>query len=301
MHMHLYYADVFNIPLPSGHRFPGEKYRLLREALLHQGIIAPWQLELSPQASRADLLRAHDPGYVDAFLAGSLPAEAMRQIGMPWSEHLVHRTLATMGGAVASMRDAFGQGFCAQLSGGTHHAHADSGSGYCVFNDHAIAALTALEEGLAARVAIVDLDVHQGDGNAAILSQRPEVFVFSIHGEKNFPFRKVASTLDIGLPDGTGDEAYLRALHEGLDAVLAFRPGLVLYQAGVDPLAEDKLGRLALTYDGLMRRDRLVLETFARAGVPLSLGIGGGYCDPIGLSVAAYANSFAVAKAVYGF
>jgi acetoin utilization deacetylase AcuC-like enzyme len=299
--MHFYYTDIFAIPLPAGHRFPGEKYRLLRETLLHQGILAPWQLELSSQASRSDLARAHTHAYIDAFLAGALPAEAMRRIGIPWSEHLVARTLATIGGAVASMRAAFAQGFCAQLSGGTHHAHADFGAGYCVFNDHAIAALTAIAEGMAARVAIVDLDVHQGDGNAAILSGNPAVFVFSMHGEKNFPFRKVASTLDIALPDGTADAAYLRALHEALEAVIAFRPELVLYQAGVDPLAQDRLGRLALTYEGLAARDLLVFTTFAKAGIPLSLGIGGGYCNPISLSVAAYANSFATAKSVYGF
>lgn len=299
--MRFYYNDVFQIPLPPGHRFPGEKYRLLREALFHNGIVAPWQLELSQAASRTDLERAHTPGYIEAFLTGTLAPDAMRRIGIPWSEHLVARTLATMGGAVAAMRAAFAQGFCAQLSGGTHHAHADFGAGYCVFNDHAIAALTAIAEGLTERVAIVDLDVHQGDGNAAIFAGNGQVFVFSMHGEKNFPFRKVSSTLDIALPDGTEDAAYLARLHEGLEAVIAFRPGLVLYQAGVDPLAEDRLGRLALSYDGLMARDQLVFETFAKAGIPLSLGIGGGYCDPIALSVHAYANSFAAAKAVYRF
>ena len=234
--MQLYYADIFHIPLPPGHRFPGAKYRMLRETLLHQGIVAPWQLELSPQASRADLLRAHEPAYVEAFLTGALAAEAMRRIGLPWSEHLAARTLATMGGAVAAMRAALTQGFSAQLAGGTHHAHAGFGAGYCVFNDFAIAALTALAEGLAARIAIVDLDVHQGDGNAAILAGHPAVFVFSMHGEKNFPFRKVPSDLDIALADGTGDADYLRRLAEGLEAVLAFRPELVLYQAGVDGL-----------------------------------------------------------------
>lgn len=299
--MQLYYADIFHIPLPPGHRFHGAKYRMLRETLLHQGIVAPWQLELSPQASRADLLRAHEPAYVEAFLTGALAAEAMRRIGLPWSEHLAARTLATMGGAVAAMRAALTQGFSAQLAGGTHHAHAGFGAGYCVFNDFAIAALTALAEGLAARIAIVDLDVHQGDGNAAILAGHPAVFVFSMHGEKNFPFRKVPSDLDIALADGTGDADYLRRLAEGLEAVLAFRPELVLYQAGVDGLAEDRLGRLALTYDGLAARDRMVFTTFAKAGIPLSLAIGGGYCDPISLTVAAYANSFAAAKAVYGF
>jgi acetoin utilization deacetylase AcuC-like enzyme len=297
--MTLFYADIFNIPLPPGHRFPSEKYRMLREALLRQGIAGPHELELSPPASRADLIRAHSAAYVDAFLDGRLGADAMRRIGLPWSPHLAQRTLVTMGGAIAAMRAALQDGFSAQLAGGTHHAHAEFGAGYCVFNDHAIAALTALEEGLARRVAIVDLDVHQGDGSAAILAGNPAAFVFSMHAEKNFPFRKVASSLDIALPDGTEDAAYLRRLGEGLDAVLGFRPELVLYQAGVDPLAGDKLGRLALSHDGLMARDRLVFESFARAGVPVSLGIGGGYADPIALSVAAYVNSITAAKAVY--
>jgi len=297
--MRFYYADIFNIPLPSGHRFPGEKYRMLREELLRQGVVAPYELELSPPAERADLLRAHNLEYVDAFLGGSLSAEAMRRIGLPWSAHLVQRSLATMGGAIAAMRSALQDGFSGQLAGGTHHAHADFGAGYCIFNDFAIAALTALHEGLATRIAIVDLDVHQGDGNAAILAGHPAVFVFSMHGEKNFPFRKVASDLDIALGDGTQDDAYLRRLHEGLDAVAAFKPDLVLYQAGVDPLVDDRLGRLSLSYEGLMARDRLVFATFARAGIPVSMAIGGGYCDPISLSVAAYVNSIAAARAVY--
>lgn len=299
--MRLFYADIFNIPLPPGHRFPGEKYRMLREEALRQGILAPYQLELSPEATRAEILRAHDADYVDAFLAGTLGADAMRRIGLPWSPYLVQRSLVTMGGAVAAMRAALSDGFSGQLAGGTHHAHAGFGAGYCILNDFAIAALTALDEGLAQRVAIVDLDVHQGDGNAAILTANPAVFVFSLHGEKNFPFRKVASDLDIGLPDGTEDAAYLRRLQDGLDAVLAFRPDLVLYQAGVDPLMHDKLGRLALSYDGLMARDRLVFRAFAKAGVPVSMAIGGGYCDPIALSVRAYANTLAAAKAVYRF
>lgn len=299
--MRLYYADIFNIPLPPGHRFPGEKYRMLREEALRQGIIAPYQLELSPKAARADVLRAHDAGYVDAFLGGTLGADAMRRIGLPWSPHLVQRSLVTMGGAVAAMRAALLDGFSGQLAGGTHHAHAGFGAGYCILNDFAIAALTALDEGLAQRVGIVDLDVHQGDGNAAILTGNPAVFVFSLHGEKNFPFRKVASDLDIGLPDGTEDAAYLRRLHDGLDAVLAFRPDLVLYQAGVDPLLHDKLGRLALSYDGLRARDRLVFAAFAKAGIPVSMAIGGGYSDPIALSVRAYANTLAAAKEAYRF
>lgn len=298
--MQLFYADTYEIPLPDGHRFPRGKNRLTREALLREGLVTPEQLAVSPLAERDDIVRVHTPAYADAFLQGTLSREAMRRIGMPWSPHLVLRARATMGGAVAAMRAAVRDGFSGQLAGGTHHAHADFGSGYCALNDFALAATMALADGLATRVAIVDLDVHQGDGNASILAANPSVFVFSLHAEKNFPFRKCASDLDIGLPDGTEDQAYLRHLHEGLDAVIGFRPDVVLYQSGVDPLVHDRLGRLALSYAGLAARDRLVLESFASRGIALSFGIGGGYCDPIERTVAAYVNTVAMAKAVHG-
>ncbi|WP_088345617.1 MULTISPECIES: histone deacetylase [Rhodomicrobium] len=297
--MKLFYADRYEIPLPDNHRFPRSKNRLAREAMLRDGLIGHDELELSPLAERGDIIRVHTPAYVDAVLEGTLPRDAMRRIGMPWSPHLVLRSRATLGGAVAAMREAMREGFSGQLAGGTHHAHADFGSGFCVFNDFALAATTALAEGLASRVAIVDLDVHQGDGNAAIFADDPSVFVFSLHAEKNFPFRKAASDLDIGLPDATEDRAYLDALHDGLDAVLGFRPDLVLYQSGVDPLVHDKLGRLSLTYEGLAARDRLVFETFSARGIPVSIGVGGGYCDPIEQTVAAILNTVAAARAVY--
>ena len=296
--MRLFYADTYEIPLPDGHRFPRGKNRLTREALLRETLITPRQLALSPLAERDEIVRVHTPAYADGFLEGTLSREAMRRIGMPWSPHLVLRSMATMGGAVAAMRSAVCEGFSGQLAGGTH---ADFGSGFCTLNDFALAAVTALAEGLASRVAIVDLDVHQGDGNASILGGNPSVFVLSLHAEKNFPFRKAPSDLDIGLPDGAEDEAYLRCLHEGLDAVLGFRPDLVLYQSGVDPLVHDRVGRMALSYQGLAARDRLVFETFAARGIPLSFGIGGGYCDPIEQSVTAYVNTVAAAKTVYRF
>ncbi len=299
--MQLFHADTYEIPLPDGHRFPRNKNRITRETLLREGLVVAEQLELSPLAERNDIVRVHTPAYADAFLEGTLSREAMRRIGMPWSPQLVLRSRATMGGAVAAMRAAVRDGLSGQLAGGTHHAHADFGSGFCALNDFALAAVTALAEGLAARVAIVDLDVHQGDGNASIFTGNQSVFVFSQHAEKNFPFRKAASDLDIGLPDGTEDDVYLRRLHDGLDAVVGFRPDLVLYQSGVDPLTDDSFGRLALSYAGLMARDRLVFETFAARGIPVSFGIGGGYCDPIEKSVAAYAGTVAAAKAVYGF
>jgi acetoin utilization deacetylase AcuC-like enzyme len=298
--MRVYYSDTFNLPLPKGHRFPGQKYAMLRERLLREGLVAPHQLHLSPLAEDADIARAHNLTYMAAFENGTLDDRAIRRIGFPWSEYLVTRTRASTGGAVASARAALDDGISGQLAGGTHHAHRDFGAGYCIYNDQAVAALRALAEGWAARVAIVDLDVHQGDGTAAILRENPSVFVFSMHGEKNFPFRKYESDLDVPLPDGMEDDAYLRRLAEHLPAVFAFRPDLVLYQAGVDPLAADKLGRLALTHDGLMARDEMVLGECARRGIPVAMAIGGGYADPIAPSVAAYANTYRIARRIHG-
>lgn len=299
--MRFFYSDTFNLPLPAGHRFPGGKYTMLRERLLDEAVLHCDQLHRSPLADTVDLHRAHDVGYVAQFESGSLDREAMRRIGFPWSEHLVRRARATVGGAVAAARAALDEGISGQLTGGTHHAHRDFGSGYCVYNDQAVAALRALASKWVERVAIIDLDVHQGDGSAAILTGNPLVFVFSMHGEKNFPFRKSTSDLDVALPDGADDAAYLDALDEHLSAVFAFRPDLVLYQAGVDPLKEDRLGRLALTYAGLKARDEMVFRACLLNGVPVSMALGGGYCDPIDASVEAYANTYRAAKAVYRF
>jgi len=299
--MQFFYSDTFELPLPDGHRFPVSKYTLLRNRLLADGLLREEQLALSPLARMEDVLLAHDRDYVEAFENGALDARAMRRIGLPWSPGLVQRTRATTGGAVAAARQALQDGLSGQLAGGTHHAHRDFGSGYCVYNDFAVAALSLLEAGAVRRVAIIDLDVHQGDGNAAILSPREDVFVFSMHGQRNFPFRKHEGDLDIGLPDETGDAAYLDALSAHLPAVFAFEPDLVLYQAGVDALEADKLGRLALSHDGLRRRDEMVLSLCKTAGLPVSMAIGGGYADPIDPTVTAYANTYAAAKAIYGF
>ena len=298
--MLFFYPDTPDLTLPASHRFPAGKYRMLRRTIEEQAILGDWRLAPSPAAKIADLSRAHSPGYVAAVLDGTVPADIQRRIGLPWSETLAQRSRATVGGSLAAARRALRDGLSGQLAGGTHHAHRDFGSGYCVFNDLAVAALTLVEEGEARRIAIVDLDVHQGDGNAAILADHPDVFVVSLHGEKNFPFRKVPSDLDIGLPDGTGDRAYLAALADALEATAAFRPDLVLYLAGVDPLHSDTLGRLDLTFDGLMARDRLVFEFCWRRDIPISIAIGGGYASPISDSVQAYANTFRVAHEVYG-
>lgn len=299
--MRFFYPDTAELPLPAGHRFPSGKYRLLRDLIMREGLLDGAILAPSPLASEGELGRAHCPAYVRSVLDGTLTADAQRRIGLPWSPALVARSRASVGGSLAAARAALVDGLSGQLAGGTHHAHRDFGSGFCTFNDLAVTALTLLTERKVDRVAIVDLDVHQGDGNAAILAGNPAVLVLSVHGEKNFPFRKVASDIDVGLADGTEDRAYMRALAEVLPAIEEFRPDLVLYLSGADPLASDTLGRLSLTFEGLIERDRLVLETFRRRGIPLSIAIGGGYADPIGDSVSVYANTFATARAVWGF
>ncbi len=296
-----FHSDSHTIPLPEGHRFPSGKYGLLRAALLADGTLTPQQLRPASFAGIADITAAHEADYVEAVLGGTLGPKEQRQIGLPWSEALVHRVLATTGGAIAAARQALQTGFSAMLAGGTHHAHAGFGSGYCVFNDFAVVALKALREGWVDRVAIIDLDVHQGDGTAALLGGRSDVLLLDVYCEKNFPFRKVPPHVAVPLEAHLGDGAYLGRLAEVMPAVAAFRPGLVLYQAGVDPLCHDLLGHLDLSYEGLAARDRLVFATCRTAGIPVSWAIGGGYANPISLSVRAYANTFRAAKEIYGF
>ncbi len=296
----IYYPDtprpaVAHRPSVSGAQVP----LAAREGSCGTEFSVNWDLAPSPLAGLTELQRAHAPEYVRAVLEGTLAPELQRRIGLPWSETLAIRSRATVGGSLAAARQALRDGLSGQLAGGTHHAHREFGSGYCVFNDLAVAALTLLEESAVDRVAVVDLDVHQGDGNAALLTGHSGTFVLSLHGEKNFPFRKVPSDLDVGLPDGTDDRSYLRALADALDAVSAFRPDLVLYLSGVDPLRSDTLGRLDLTFEGLMERDRMVFEFCRRRGIPVSIAIGGGYADPITDSVEAYANTFRVARDVF--
>ncbi|NJO24085.1 MAG: histone deacetylase [Sphingomonadales bacterium] len=299
--MHFYYPDVEDLPVPAGHRFPVGKYRLLRSAVEREDILPKESLTASPPATPDDLLRAHSAAYVGGMLGGSIDKDIMRRIGLPWSETLMRRSRATVGGAMAAARSALEHGVSGQLAGGTHHAHRDFGSGFCVFNDLAVTALTLLEQRVVDRIAILDLDVHQGDGNAAILKERPDVFVVSVHGEKNFPFRKVPSDLDVELPDGTEDKAYIEALLDALPAVSNFKPDLLLYLSGADPLRQDRLGRLSLSFEGLVERDRIVFELCRRRGIPISVAIGGGYADPIADSVTVYANTFRTARDVFRF
>lgn len=269
---------------------------MVRDKLMASGL---FRFHCAPFATEQQLLRAHHRDYVRAFLHGSLPDQAIRRIGFPWSPSLVQRTLASVGGAVAAARDAFTQGFGGNLAGGTHHAFFAEGSGFCVFNDIAV----AIEELRASRgiqrIAVVDLDVHQGDGTAALYEHDPGVLTFSMHGANNFPFRKQRSKIDVPLPNDTGDSAFLEALHVTMPRVLDFEPEIIFFQAGVDGLREDKLGKLALTPEGLQGRNRFVLETCRYHQIPVVICMGGGYSLPITHSVDAHAQVFLDATSVY--
>jgi acetoin utilization deacetylase AcuC-like enzyme len=265
------------------------KYRLLRETLAADGC---FMFEPAPFAPVAHLELAHDSGYVQAFLNGTLDPKTLRRIGFPWSENLVRRSLASVGGTVAAARDALAHGWGGNLAGGTHHAFRAEGSGFCVFNDIAVAICTLRAEGLLVRAAVVDLDVHQGDGTAKIFEDDAGVLTLSVHGSNNFPFRKQESRIDVALPDGTEDAPYLEALKSVLPRVFAFRPEIVFYQSGVDALAADTLGRLKLTHAGLRERDRIVFSTCKAHGTPCAVTLGGGYSDPIEPTVQAHAATF---------
>ncbi len=234
------------------------------------------------QATLDELCLAHDPHYVQRFLEGNMSEKEMRRIGFPWTPQLVERARRSVGGTIAACRAALQEGASANLAGGTHHAYAEHGEGYCVFNDSAVAARAMQVEGLARRIAILDCDVHQGNGTAAILAKDPSVFTFSIHGEKNFPFHKEQSDLDIALPDGTGDDPYLARLEVGVRQTLEqARADLVIYLAGADPYAGDRLGRLALSKKGLLERDTLVMRQCQLRGLPVAVAMAGGYARQV--------------------
>ena len=297
--MKLFYADHFVLPLPTGHRFPMEKYARLRERLMAGGDFTPGDLHVPDAASDTEILRAHDAGYLQRVIRGSLAPAEVRRIGFPWSEAMVERSRRSAGATLAACRAALADGCAANLAGGTHHAFRDRGEGFCVFNDAAIAALAMRAEGRVRRVAIVDCDVHQGDGTATILAHEPDIFTCSLHGAKNFPFRKQASDLDIELPDDTGDAAYLAALDSALDTVFTrARPELVIYLAGADPYAGDRLGRLALSIDGLRARDERVLGACRAADVPVAVAMAGGYAQPIDDTVTIHFNTICTAARV---
>ena len=295
--MRAFHSDRFVLPLPAGHPFPMSKYRLLREAVQRQ---LP-QIEVLPAepASEGELALAHDPAWIAAVADGTTSAAQQREIGFPWSEAMAERARRSVGATIAAARQALlgGDGVAANLAGGTHHAYAHKGSGYCVFNDVAVAARLMQAEWHRARrallrVLVVDLDVHQGNGTAAIFRDDPTVFTLSLHGARNFPFRKEASDLDVELPDGCGDADYLAALDAALAEVWDRHrdapPGLAFYLAGADPHEDDRLGRLKLSAAGLAERDRRVFDALAARRIPVAVTMAGGYGRQVETTVAVH-------------
>jgi acetoin utilization deacetylase AcuC-like enzyme len=280
--MKVFYSDHFVLPLPEGHRFPMVKYSMLRERVARDGICGPGELSTPRAVTDQEILRAHAPDYLKRVVSGTLTQKEMRRIGFPWSERMVERSRRASGGTLSACLAALDEGFAANLAGGTHHAFSDRGEGYCVFNDSAIAARAVQTAGLVERVVIIDTDVHQGNGTAAILRADPTVFTFSIHSAKNFPFNKEESDLDTPLPDGAGDTVFLATLESGLQAALdAADADLAIYLAGADPFEGDRLGRLSVTKSGLAERDRIVLETCRERGIPVAVTMAGGYAREV--------------------
>ncbi|MDX2193312.1 MAG: histone deacetylase [Gemmatimonadales bacterium] len=282
----------FTIPLPEGHRFPAGKYPRIRDGILARGLIAPADLLEPPAAAADDLRLVHTDAYIGDMFGGTLPAAAQRRLGFPWSPELLERSRRTAQGTVEAARDALATGAGINLAGGTHHAFADRGEGFCCFNDVALAVRVLRREGRLGRVAVVDLDVHQGNGTARLFADDADTFTFSMHGAGNYPFVRERSDLDVELPDGTGDAAYLAALDRHLDAVLdRAAPALVFFLAGADPYVDDRLGRLALSQAGLRARDRAVFAACRRRGLPVVLTLAGGYARDLDDVVAIHAAS----------
>jgi len=280
--MKIFYADTVPLNLPPGHRFPAEKYVLLREKVFSAGIVPPDQLIPAQPVDLDVLALAHSPEYIQKVLTGTLNAAEIRRVGLPWSVELVDRSLRAVGATIGAARAALADGLAAYLGGGTHHAYHDHGEGFCVFNDVAVAIRAIQSTGEARRVLVVDCDVHHGNGTAAILGNDPDVFLLDLYGEKNYPYHKEPVALAIPLPDGTTDELYLAALSNGLRQALdSFRAEFVFYLAEADAYEDDRLGRLKLTLPGMAARDRLVFGACRTAGLPIAIVLSGGYAREI--------------------
>jgi acetoin utilization deacetylase AcuC-like enzyme len=299
MPLHAWTSARYVVPLPPGHRFPIEKYARLRDRVVRERLVAPAHVHEPERVSWDALRLVHTADYVARVRDGALDERELRRLGFPWSPDLVERSLRAVGGTCEAVQHALGAGLAINLAGGTHHAFPDHGEGFCVFNDVAVAVRQAFARGQIRRAAVIDLDVHQGNGTHAIFADDPRVFTFSMHGRKNYPFRKVAGSLDIELDDGIGDEAYLEQLGQALPEVLSrAAPDLVLYLAGADPHEGDRLGRLALTFDGLARRDYLVLRAAREVGIPVAITIAGGYGHNVEDTVEVHCRTVRVAADV---
>ncbi len=285
---------------PMGnHSYPMDKYLLVPERLLAEGILTPEEIVEPPPIALEDILRVHTPGYVHAFLNGTLGRKALLRLGLPWSRQLVRRALVVIGGTLSAARAALSGGIAANLAGGTHHAFADHGEGYCIFNDLVIALRRLRAEGCIGRALVLDLDVHQGNGTAALCQTDPDTFTFSMHAANNYPAHKERSSWDIALPDGTTDEQYLSRLEESLPVLLErARPDLILYQAGVDVLQGDRFGKLVLSMAGVGGRDQITCAFARRSGIPLAVTLGGGYARELDRIVTAHCQTVSVAKTI---
>jgi acetoin utilization deacetylase AcuC-like enzyme len=291
----------FTIDLPDGHRFPIAKYARIRDAVVNRALLPARGIDEPDRVERWALELVHLPRYVDAVLDGTLTAAETRRLGFPWSAQLRERSLRTVQGTVEAATDALDTGIGINLAGGTHHAFADHGEGYCVFNDVAVAIRTLQRAGRVTRAAVIDLDVHQGNGTARIFAHDPDVFTLSLHGARNFPFRKERSGLDVELSDGCDDAAYLALLDAHLGPVLEVaRPELVFYLAGADPFVHDRFGRLGMSIAGLGERDRRVFAACHRRGLPVVVTLAGGYARDLADVVTIQTNSIAAAVAAYG-
>jgi len=297
MRLHAWSSAHYAIALPEGHRFPIAKYARLREAVVAAGVVCAEHLHDPARAPLEDVRRVHDAAYLERLMRGTMPAAEQRLLGFPWSEGLVERSFRASGGTLEAAEHALRDGIAMNLAGGTHHAFASHGEGFCVLNDVAIAVRALRARGRITRAAVIDLDVHQGNGTHAIFAGDESTYTFSMHGGRNYPFRKVPGRLDVELDDGTGDTEYLERLADALPGVLAAaRPDLVFYLAGADPHEGDTLGRLKLTFDGLLRRDALVLESARAIGVPVAIAIAGGYGRDIDDTVRVHVNTARIAR-----
>ena len=298
--MRVAFSPIYHYALPDGHRFPMEKYSLLPEQLLYEGTITEAAFFTATPLEEPQILRTHTADYWQKLTTGGLSRKEERAIGFPMRPALIARGRVIAQGTLDCARHARRDGVALNIAGGTHHAFRDRGEGFCVFNDIAIAANELLHRGEVAKIVVVDLDVHQGNGTASIFAEEPRVFTFSMHGARNYPARKERSDLDIGLPDGTGDQIYLSTLATHLPGILdGIRPDLVFYLSGVDVLATDKLGRLAMTLGGCRERDRYVLQCCCDRGLPVAISMGGGYSERLATIIEAHANTYRVAAALY--
>src|ERR1044071_6829748 len=297
--MHVSYTPRYYADIGEGHVFPIRKFELVRDRLLREGTLMPSDIIERQATPLTDVLLVHTEDYVTRLRAGRLTPRELRRLGLPWSKALVRRSFLAAGGTLNAARWALSDGIGSNLAGGTHHAYPDRGEGFCVLNDVAIAIRVLQRDGLIKRAAIVDCDVHQGNGTATIFEGDESVFTFSMHGAKNYPLFKARSTLDVELPDATTDEAYLETLSEHLPRVFAFTPDIVFYLGGADPYVGDKLGRLALTIEGLRARDELVLSECHDRNVPVATVMSGGYAAEISDTVEIHCNTIRAARAIF--